>query len=83
MKDPEWIPITPESSCPKGRFFTCDEYGLVFVGDTARDFWDSMKYWFPMPKFPYPRQGFVSPEAFQAILKTITEVRNERRMKDG
>lgn len=74
MIDLVWIPIEfGVTQMPKGRFFTCDEYGEVFVGDSARDFWDSMKYWFPMPSFPFATQGFASDEALQAVIRTLNK----------
>jgi len=65
----EWIPITSNTPLPKLPCLLCDEYGEVFVGDLARDFFDSMKYWCPLPAFPFPQQIIATDEACIALLK--------------
>jgi hypothetical protein len=65
----EWIPIDPNKPMPKLPCLVWNSYNSVDIAETAREFWDSNKYWFPMPSFPFPVQGFASDEAAMALLR--------------
>jgi FMN phosphatase YigB (HAD superfamily) len=67
----EWIPVTMETPMPKMPCLLCDIYGTIYEGYNAFDFYDLewVKYYFPMPEFPFPVQGFASDEAMIAVLK--------------
>lgn len=48
----EWIKVDKFGDPPKEKqFLLSDEYGYVYTGSTAFDYYDA-EYWLPMPKFP-------------------------------
>jgi len=47
----EWIKITPHDTPPTGEFLLSDQHDCVYVGATARDYYDAV-YWCPMPEYP-------------------------------
>lgn len=48
----EWIKIAKQGSMPlDSPFLLRDEFGNVYVGFTAFDYYDA-QYWFPMPMLP-------------------------------
>lgn len=70
MTEAEWIPVTMETPLPELPCLLCTDYEEVYLGFTAFDFYDleNVKYWFPMPKFPFTVQGFSSDEAMIKVL---------------
>lgn len=48
----KWFKINPEiDDIPTDRFLLSDEFGNVYEGFTAFDYYEAV-YWFPMPKYP-------------------------------
>lgn len=49
-----WRKIDKFGEMPKEKsFLLMDEYGSVYTGSTAFDYYDA-EYWHPMPKVPMP-----------------------------
>lgn len=66
----EWIEIDPfNDSVPNTPFFLSDDYGTIYVGSTAFDFYDA-KYWFPIPSYPMSKGVITNDKCITAMAKT-------------
>ncbi len=73
MRGAEWIEIVPEKDeIPNAPFLLSNEYGNVYVGFTAFDYYDA-KYWFPMPKYPLSKPTITNDLCVSLLMKTISE----------
>lgn len=63
-----WIKIDFENDkVPEGEFLLSDEFGNVYVGHNAFDYYDAV-YWFPMPKYPLFSDGIITNDEWVNLL---------------
>lgn len=55
-----WIRIDKSGEMPLERpFLLRDEYGIVYEGSTAFDYYDA-EYWYPMPILPHTPNSIIT-----------------------
>lgn len=56
----QWIKVDKSAGMPlESPFLLRDEYGYVYEGCTAFDYYDA-EYWFPMPALPHFPNCFIT-----------------------